>query len=124
VLSEVAQIVDQVVIISRGRLRFAGPIRDLGEQRVIINTPEAVRLRSVLRGRGYDVDVIDGSTLEAHGAIAEEVGRLAAAEKIPLFGLNGNGESLERAFLRLTEDSTRNPGVRAATAGSQGEGAW
>jgi ABC-2 type transport system ATP-binding protein len=123
VLSEVAQTVDQVVIISRGRLRFAGPMRELGEQRVTITTPEPARLRSVLRGRGYQVDVVDASTLEAHGAIAEEVGRVAAAEQIPLFGLHGGGESLERAFLRLTQDSTGNPAVRAALAGSPGEGA-
>src|SRR5512132_3480557 len=124
VLSEVAQTVDQVVIISGGWLRFAGPIRELGEQRVTITTPEPVRLRSVLRGRGYQVDVIDASALEAHGAIAEEVGRLAACEQIPLFGLHGSGESLERAFLRLTQDPTSSPGVRAAVAGSRGAGAW
>jgi ABC-2 type transport system ATP-binding protein len=103
VLSEVAQTVDQVVIISRGWLRFAGPIRELGEQQVTITTPQPGRL--------------------AHGAIAEEVGRLAAAEQIPLFGLNASGESLERAFLRLTQDPTRNPGVPAAAAGSRGAGA-
>ena len=31
VLSEVAQTVDQVVIINQGRLRFAGPLEDLGD---------------------------------------------------------------------------------------------
>jgi ABC-2 type transport system ATP-binding protein len=31
VLSEVAQTVDQVVIINEGRLRFAGPLEDLGD---------------------------------------------------------------------------------------------
>jgi ABC-2 type transport system ATP-binding protein len=31
VLSEVAQTVDQVVIINDGRLRFAGPLEDLGD---------------------------------------------------------------------------------------------
>src|SRR5215216_7843867 len=31
VLSEVAQTVDQVVIINQGRLRFAGPLDDLGD---------------------------------------------------------------------------------------------
>jgi ABC-2 type transport system ATP-binding protein len=30
-LSEVAQTVDQVVIINEGRLRFAGPLDDLGD---------------------------------------------------------------------------------------------
>jgi ABC-2 type transport system ATP-binding protein len=31
VLSKVAQTVDQVVIINQGRLRFAGPLGDLGD---------------------------------------------------------------------------------------------
>jgi ABC-2 type transport system ATP-binding protein len=31
VLSEVAQTVDQVVIINEGRLHFAGPLEDLGD---------------------------------------------------------------------------------------------
>ena len=31
VLREVAQTVDQVVIINQGRLRFAGPLDDLGD---------------------------------------------------------------------------------------------
>jgi ABC-2 type transport system ATP-binding protein len=31
VLSEIAQTVDHVVIVSKGRLRFAGPLREIGE---------------------------------------------------------------------------------------------
>jgi hypothetical protein len=69
------------------------------------------------------VDVVGASTLPARGAIAEEVGRLAAAEQIPLFGLHGSGESLERAFLRLTQDRTSSPDVGAAVARSRGGGA-
>ncbi len=102
VLSEVAQTVDQVVIVNDGRLRFAGPLRELGDRGVSIRTSETGRLHTALLVRGYDVDVTGESTLDVHGATAEEVGRLAAEEGIALAALGDAGTSLEAAFLRLT----------------------
>jgi len=103
VLSEVAQTVDQVLIINEGHLRFAGPLRELGGPGVSVRTPEAGRLRAVLLGRGYAVDATGESTLDVQGATGEEIGRLAAEEGIALSALHDAGTSLEAAFLRLTD---------------------
>ncbi len=107
VLSEVAQTVDRVVIVSQGRVRFSGMLQELSEQTVTVRTHETERLQAAMLRRGYSVRAGDG-VLDVHGATAEEIGRLAADEKIALAGLSDSGLSLEAAFLRLTEnDSAR-----------------
>jgi ABC-2 type transport system ATP-binding protein len=103
VLSEVAQTVDRVVIISAGRLRFAGPLRELGGVGVSVGTPEAARLGALLRARGYSVDLAGPATLDVYDATAAEIGRLAAEVGIALSALAEAGTSLEAAFLRLTD---------------------
>jgi ABC-2 type transport system ATP-binding protein len=51
--------------------------------------------------------------LEVAGASTEEVGRIAAAERIALTGLTADGASLEDAFLRLTSSDEAPPAARA-----------
>jgi ABC-2 type transport system ATP-binding protein len=102
VLSEVAQTVEHVVIVNGGRLRFAGPLRELGAPGVSVRTAESERLRAVLRERGYEAEAADVSTLLVRDVTAEDVGRLAAEAGIALTGLGEGGTSLEAAFLRLT----------------------
>jgi ABC-2 type transport system ATP-binding protein len=114
VLSEVAQTVDHVVIISKGRSRFDGPLSALESQSVSVRTPDPARLRTVLLGQGHAVDVTDGTTLDVRGASAEEIGRIAAETGIALSGLSDTGTSLETVFLRLT-DPAESPGGVPAT---------
>ncbi len=102
VLSEVAQTVDRVVIVSQGRVRFSGMLQELSEQTVTVRTHETERLQAAMLRRGYSVRAGDG-VLDVRGATAEEIGRLAADENIALAGLSDGGLSLEAAFLRLTE---------------------
>ena len=111
VLSEIAQTVDRVVIISRGELRFAGPLDDLGDGVVSVRTGELERLRGLLGDQGYSVSVTGTTSLDVRGATAEEIGRLAASQQIALSGLAEAGASLEASFLRLTgaDDSDRRP---------------
>jgi ABC-2 type transport system ATP-binding protein len=111
VLSEVAQTVDRVVIISRGELRFAGPLADLGDGVVNVRTGELERLRGLLGGQGYSVSVTGPTSMDVRGATAEEIGRLAASQQIALSGLAEASASLEEAFLRLTnaDESSRRP---------------
>jgi len=118
VLSEVAQTVDRVVIISEGRLRFAGPLSDLAGRAVSVHTSEAGRLRVVLLERGYAVDATGDSTLEVRGATSEDVGRTAAEASIALTALRETETSLEAAFLRLTgADDTPTSAEAPAPAG-------
>ena len=102
VLSEVAQTVDRVVIISHGTLRFAGSLTELGDGTVTVRSADAERLGGLLRERGYEVSATAASTLEVRGSTAEEIGRLAASQQIALSGLTDANASLEAAFLRLT----------------------
>ncbi|HEY3870505.1 MAG TPA: ATP-binding cassette domain-containing protein [Actinocrinis sp.] len=102
VLSEVAQTVDRVVIVSAGRLRFAGPVSELGERSVTVRTPQAADLASLLEARGGRVEATGESSLEVRGVDAEEIGRLAAQKGIALSSLSEGGTALEAAFLRLT----------------------
>jgi ABC-2 type transport system ATP-binding protein len=105
VLSEVAQVADHVVIVSRGRLRFAGTLSDLGGQVVSVGTSEPERLRAALAGSGLDVTVTGAGTLAVGGANAEEVSRVAMRANVVLSSLTEAGSRLEEAFLELTRSS-------------------
>jgi ABC-2 type transport system ATP-binding protein len=117
VLSEVAQTVDEVVIISRGTLRFAGPLEELGDGTVTVRSSDAERLRVLLGARGHSVTATSEDSLEVRGSTTDEIGRLAADEQIALSGLSDASESLEAAFLRLTGAEASSP--RPAGAGSR-----
>jgi ABC-2 type transport system ATP-binding protein len=102
VLSEVAQTVDRVVIVSEGRLRFAGPVSELGDRSVTVHTPQAADLAALLEARGGRVEATGESSLEVRGVDAAEIGRLAAQKGIALSSLAEGGSALEAEFLRLT----------------------
>ncbi|MGA3057655.1 MAG: ATP-binding cassette domain-containing protein [Candidatus Limnocylindrales bacterium] len=101
ILSEVAQTVDRVVIIDHGKLKFDGSLQELGGGTVSVRTGQADRLAAALSRLGYRVDVT-GTGLEVRGATAEQIGRLAASERIALSELTTGNASLEAAFLQLT----------------------
>jgi len=109
VLAEVAQTVDEVVIIAQGKLVLQAPMeevlaRSAGGTRV--RSPEADRLASLLGGTAQRLD--DGSMIVA--ARPEQVGELAAANGIILHELTSERATLEDVFLQLTGD----PGERGA----------
>jgi ABC-2 type transport system ATP-binding protein len=105
VLSEVAQSADHVVIVAAGRLRYAGPLRDLGTGVVHARTAQAAQLRDLLAAEGFQVSLTDGPGVRVRDATAERVGEVAAREGIPLSALSEEGASLEAAFLELTAPS-------------------
>jgi ABC-2 type transport system ATP-binding protein len=102
VLSEVAQVADRVVIVSQGRLRYAGALRDLGGAGVVtVRVAETARLRDALVARGFRVGAAGDAALSVRGATAEQIGRVAVDEQIVLSGLTEAAASLEAAFLDL-----------------------
>jgi ABC-2 type transport system ATP-binding protein len=111
-LSEVAQTVDRVVIVDHGKLRFAGSLDELGGGTVSVRAVGLDQLRNALLARGYGVKVAAGA-LVISGATAEDVGGVAAAERIALSGLTSDGASLEAAFLGLTSSDEAPPAARA-----------
>lgn len=105
VLAEVAQIVDEVVIIHRGRLVTKEPLEALTARSaagaVVVKSPEAARLQEALGRAGLEVVPVGDNELRVAGA-AERVGGVAAAEGIVLHELRTEGASLEEVFLELT----------------------
>jgi ABC-2 type transport system ATP-binding protein len=103
VLAEMQQLVDEVVIIHRGRLVAHETVDELtaraaGGTRV--RSPQAARLREVLEREGIETSG-DGDRLLT-AAPAERVGELAAANGFVLHELVSDAASLEEAFLELT----------------------
>ena len=104
VLAELAQTVDDVAIIARGRLVVHAPVDELTERAgaaTFVRSPEAARLRGLLDAAGL-VAAADGEAALAVQAPAERVGEIAAAHGIVLHELRPRASSLEDVFLELT----------------------
>jgi ABC-2 type transport system ATP-binding protein len=107
-LSEVAQSVDDVVVIARGALRASGPLeRVLGATDgpvTRVRSADRERLAALLRERGVDLESDGSGVLLARGVAPELVGAVAAEHRVPLVELGSHSRSLEDAFFDLTED--------------------
>ena len=107
VLAEVAQTVDQVLIINRGRLVIESSLRQLTTRvggTVRVRTPWPGQLDEALRREHLDATRADNSLL-VRGADTERVGEIAFAAGIPLHELVTEGSSLEEIFLELTSET-------------------
>jgi ABC-2 type transport system ATP-binding protein len=113
VLAEVAQTVDEVVIIHRGKLlRHAamGDVEAMASGATRVRSPEAERLASVLTGAEIGVQAVGDGRL-AVTASPERVGEIAAANGVVLHELTVERATLEEVFLELTGED---PGERGA----------
>jgi ABC-2 type transport system ATP-binding protein len=104
VLAELAQTVDDVAIIAKGRLVAHAPVGTLtaragGQTRV--RSPQAGALREALAGEGIDVSPLGDGALGV-SAPPQRVGEVAAAKGIVLHELRADASSLEEIFLQLT----------------------
>ena len=106
-LAEVAQSVDDVVIIAKGRLRAQGTLeRVLGGDEgasTEVRAGEIERLAQALEAAGHRYERA-GEALLVLGVAPEQVGELAAAQRVALRYLAPRARSLEAAFLALTAD--------------------
>jgi ABC-2 type transport system ATP-binding protein len=108
VLAEVAQTVDRVVIIHRGRLIQQASVAEVlagAEGATRVRTPEAPRLRALLVADGADVTETDGGVLLVETP-PERVGEIAAANGVVLHELGVETGTLEEVFLELTGGET------------------
>jgi ABC-2 type transport system ATP-binding protein len=108
VLAEVAQTVDQVLIISRGRLVIESPLAELtaragGAVRVRCGDPE--RLTGALRDESLQVTMGTDHALLVQGASSQRIGEIAFAAGIPVDELVSDGGALENIFLELTSEA-------------------
>jgi ABC-2 type transport system ATP-binding protein len=109
VLAEVAQTVDDVVVIHRGRLVDQGPVSRLtAGGHVLVRTPAAEELRTALEQAGLTASV-DGQELLVDAEDPARVGDIAFSVGVPLHELTTRTTSLEEAFLALTTDAEPTP---------------
>jgi ABC-2 type transport system ATP-binding protein len=104
-LAEVAQTVDDVVIIAHGRLVTQSSLTELAERRpseVRVRTPQAETLRSALSGHGIAADLLGPDTLVAFDTTAEAVGLAAAGVGAAIYEMTTQHLDLEEMFLELT----------------------
>jgi ABC-2 type transport system ATP-binding protein len=105
VLAEVAQTVDDVVIINKGRLVAVSSLADLlsrAASTVHVIAPEAGRLHDIVRGLGFEARLLDTHELSVAGMSAAEVGEIAADAGLVLHELVPETSTLEDVFLQLT----------------------
>ena len=105
VLAEVAQTVDDVLIIARGRLVANAPLSSLtsrATRTVRIRTPQAEALRSFLGLCGHTAELRDPDVVVAFGTTTEEVGLAAAGRGIVVYEMTAERASLEETFFQLT----------------------
>ncbi|MGH9171176.1 MAG: ABC transporter ATP-binding protein [Acidimicrobiales bacterium] len=104
ILAEVAQTVDSVVILDRGRLVTHSTLAELtaGATTVVrVRTPRAAELAALLAGCGASAEVMDPDWLAVTSATGEQIGTLAAEHAIPIFETSIEAADLEETFLRL-----------------------
>jgi ABC-2 type transport system ATP-binding protein len=105
VLAEVAQSVDDVVVIADGRLRAQGTLAQvLGGDDIAgteVRAQDPGRLGSALQRHGHSIQR-DGDVLVVLDATPERVGEIARDEHLAVLGLAPRVRSLEAAFFALT----------------------
>jgi len=108
VLAEVAQTVDDVIIINKGRLVTISPLAELIAQRtgaVRVRAAGVHRLKAELENEGLRATLLDGGELLVEGAASTRVGEIAYGAGIPLDELVSESSSLEDVFLELTAEA-------------------
>ncbi len=111
-LAEVAQTVDDVVIIAAGRLITQSSLADLANRAtpgVWVRTPQATALREALAARDVVAEVKGGDTMVALATTTDTVGLIAAGAGVVIYEMTAQRFDLEELFLELT---TTTGGVR------------
>jgi ABC-2 type transport system ATP-binding protein len=106
-LSEMAQTIDEVVIVSHGKLRAQGTLDEitgsLTTSNIRVRSPEIDRLCTVLDGANMSYTRLASDQLSVHQATPEQLGPVLAQHQIVLYELVHEGTDLESVFLSLTE---------------------
>jgi ABC-2 type transport system ATP-binding protein len=108
VLTEMAQLADDVVIVAKGKLVTQAPMAAVvagGARGTLVRSPQRDRLASALATAGVTATQVGDDGLSTDAAPAR-VGEVAAAEGIVLHELTATSESLEDVFLQLTEGAS------------------
>jgi ABC-2 type transport system ATP-binding protein len=107
VLAEVAQTVDQILIINRGKLVIETSLDQLTARvngSVRVRSPQLTQLAEALVRQEIQTTTSNDHALLAHGTTSEQVGDIAFAAGVPIHELVTEGSSLEEVFLELTSE--------------------
>ena len=109
VLTEMAQLADEAIVITRGRLIRHAPVSELtrNASEIRVRTTEPARLAAVLREQGIDVAANGDGALHVAGTDAARVGTLAFEAGVPVLELAEEQTTLEDVFFELTQEAAR-----------------
>ncbi|MEE6387372.1 ATP-binding cassette domain-containing protein [Microbacterium paraoxydans] len=103
VLSEIEQVADHVLVLSKGRLVLSSGIETLADPAggsVVVDSADRPGLTTALVAAGFDIEVLR-SGLTVRGTDASRVGAVAADAGIALSTLVQRGPTLEDVFIDL-----------------------
>ena len=104
-LAEMANTVDDVVIVSQGEVRAQGPLSSLvsgAGSTMRVRTPEPDRLAAVVQGAGLASRRVAADVVMVDGATPERLGPVLAAGQVVVYELAQEHQDLESLFLGLT----------------------
>jgi ABC-2 type transport system ATP-binding protein len=105
VLSEVAQTVDEVVVINHGKLITHSTLDALNSSagpRVRVRSPQLEKLAGVLTAWGFDADYEGVDSLVVVGSNQAKIGQLAFDHGVVLHEIAAESSNLEDVFFDLT----------------------
>jgi ABC-2 type transport system ATP-binding protein len=106
-LAEVAQTVDQVLIVNHGKLVVESSLEQLTARvggSVRVRSPEVSRLQEALGRAQIATSPSTDHALLVHGTTSDRVGDIAFAAGVPIHELASEASSLEDVFLELTSE--------------------
>jgi ABC-2 type transport system ATP-binding protein len=116
-LSEMAQMADNVVVIGKGKLIADTSMSELisgsGHSGVLVRSPKLSQLERILKAQNASIEKVAGA-LKVSGLKTDQIGKLAFEAGIPLYELAPQAASLEEAFLELTAGSEEYAGKKGA----------
>jgi ABC-2 type transport system ATP-binding protein len=109
-MSEMEQTANRLIVIGKGRLIADTSVEEFVAQAssgapVRVRTPDLAALTAALIGAGARVSTEADGALAVQGLTTEQVGELAAAERLVLHELTPIQVSLEDAFMSITKDA-------------------
>jgi ABC-2 type transport system ATP-binding protein len=109
VLTEMAQLADEAIVINRGRLVRQAPVSELtrSAREIRVRTSETERLAAVLREHGLAVTANGDGDLQVSGGDVARIGMLAFEARVPVLALEEKQTTLEDVFFELTEEGPR-----------------
>ncbi|MFF3026913.1 ATP-binding cassette domain-containing protein [Microbacterium sp. NPDC057944] len=118
VLSEVEQVADHVLVLSKGQLVLSSGIESLADPAagsVVVDAADRAALTSALAAAGFEVEVLR-SGLTVRGGDAKTVGSVAAAAGVALSTLVQRGPTLEDVFIDLVRGGKLAPHAEAVAS--------